>query len=79
MIGGLSHPSIRRILISKYWDIPRTASHNCLFNFILGIRGAGKTYGMLKYLIERNIKYGYNFLYLRRSEEELKKIGRAHV
>lgn len=40
----------------------------------MGIRGAGKTYGLLKYLIERHIKYGYNFLYLRRSEEELKTL-----
>ena len=60
--------------MSKWWNIQETASHNCLFNFIDGIRGAGKTYGMLKYLTERHIAKGYNFLYLRRTEEELKKL-----
>ena len=53
MIGDLSHNRHKEDTISKYWDIPRTVSHNCLFNFILGIRGAGKTYGLLA-LAERD-------------------------
>lgn len=60
--------------MAKYWDIERTASHNCMFNFIKGIRGCGKTYGLLKRSVERHIKKGYNFLYLRRTEEELKTL-----
>lgn len=60
--------------MGKFWNIQKTASYNCLFNFILGIRGAGKTYGLLKYLIERYQKNGYRFLYVRRSEEELQKL-----
>lgn len=59
---------------TKFWDIDRTASYNCLFNFILGIRGAGKTYGLLKYLIEKNMRTGNRFLYVRRTDEELKKL-----
>ena len=58
--------------MSKFWNIPQTASYNCLFNFIDGIRGAGKTYGLLKYLTERYQKNGYRYIYVRRSEEELK-------
>lgn len=60
--------------MSKFWDIEQTASHNCLFNYILGIRGAGKTYGLLKYLVERYEKTGNRFLYVRRTDEELKKL-----
>lgn len=40
----------------------------------MGIRGCGKTYGMLKDDVERYLKSGRRFLYLRRSEEELKKL-----
>lgn len=58
----------------KYWDVKRTKSHNALLNYILGIRGAGKTYSLLKELIECYQKTGSRFLYLRRSEEELKKL-----
>lgn len=60
--------------MGKYWNIPQTVSHNCLFNYILGIRGAGKTYGLLKYEIERYQKTGARFLYVRRTDEELKKL-----
>ena len=60
--------------MSKFWNIPQAASYNCLFNFILGIRGAGKTYGLLKYLTERYQKNGYRYMYVRRSEEELKTL-----
>lgn len=59
---------------SKFWDISKTASHNCLFNFIDGIRGCGKTYGLLAYLVGRYLDKGYRFMYVRRSEEELKKL-----
>lgn len=60
--------------MAKYWDIPRTRSHNCMFNFIHGIRGSGKTYGLLYDLVDRYSKKGNQFLYLRRTEEELQKL-----
>lgn len=56
-----------------YWDVVRTSSHHCMWNFIKGIRGCGKTYTMKKYLIERYKKQSKQFLWIRRSEEELKK------
>jgi hypothetical protein len=40
-----------------YIDIPRTLSYNALWNYILGMRGGGKTYGSLKYGIEQFLKY----------------------
>lgn len=57
-----------------WWDIGRTASYNCLFNFIIGNRGAGKTYGALKRCISRYLKNGDQFVYMRRMKTELKAL-----
>lgn len=46
-------------------------SHNCLFNFIIGDRGGGKSFGTLQFCINRYIKYGEEFIYMRRYEQEL--------
>ena len=64
---------------SDYWDIKRPLSYNCLYNFFIGPRGTGKTYGSLKYCIEQYLKAKdagkwWEFVYVRRREEELKKI-----
>lgn len=64
---------------SKYWDIKKTLSHNCLFNFIISQRGGGKSYGTLKYAIEKYLKEKkegrlWQFVYVRRQENELKKL-----
>lgn len=66
-------------MTSKYWDIKKTLSHNCLFNFIISLRGGGKTYGCLKYAVEKHLserKHGrkWEFVYVRRQENELKKL-----
>lgn len=63
---------------SKYWDIKRPLSYNCLFNFIIGMRGVGKTYGSLKYAVQECLKarskgYEWEFIYMRRREKELEK------
>lgn len=57
-----------------YYDINRTLSYNCLFNFIVGNRGGGKTYGFKKWAIKSFIKTGKQFVYVRRYKQELKKI-----
>ena len=61
---------------TMWWDPTRTASYNCLFNFIVGSRGAGKTYGILKRGITRFLKSPKSnraqFVYLRRLKTELK-------
>ena len=63
----------------KYWDIGRTLSHNCLFNFIISLRGGGKTYGALKHCVKKYLEEKRNgriwqFIYVRRQENELKKL-----
>ena len=64
---------------SKYWDVDRTLSHNCLFNFIISLRGGGKTYGTLKRGIQNFLNAKKEdkirqFIYVRRQENELKKL-----
>lgn len=46
-------------------------SRNSLFNFVLGARGIGKTYGFKKYCIEQAINKGRQFIYLRRYKTEI--------
>lgn len=57
-----------------YWDIQSALDRNCLFNFIIGARGVGKTYGAKKKAISNWIKKGEEFVYIRRYKEELSKI-----
>lgn len=58
-----------------YWDIKRVLSYNALFNYIIGMRGGGKTYGSLKYGIEQNLKDNdFEFMYVRRMKTELEKL-----
>lgn len=61
----------------RWWDPNLPRSYNCLFNFIVGMRGVGKTYGSLKRLVKLFISspedHPYQFVYMRRTKEELKK------
>lgn len=56
---------------SIYWDIHPSLSYNALFNFIVGNRGAGKTFGAKKHVINRFLKADEEFIYLRRFKEEV--------
>ena len=65
-----------------YWNIVRTMSYNCLFNFIVGMRGVGKTYGALKWCIGNYIKKRAKgkisqFMYVRRYNTELEKLNKS--
>lgn len=50
-------------------------SYDRILNFVIGARGIGKSYAMKKHPIKRFIKYGEQFIYVRRYKPELKKIG----
>ena len=56
-----------------FYNGNRTLTHNCLFNFIVGSRGAGKTFWAKKWAIEDFIKNENQFVYVRRYEKETKK------
>lgn len=56
---------------SMYWDLRRTLTHNSLIYIIVGNRGGGKSFGTKWYVIDRFIKYGEQFGYIRRYKEDL--------
>lgn len=54
------------------WYTPhKMLTYNCLYNFVVGDRGGGKSFGTLRFVIDRFIKTGEQFIYLRRYEREL--------
>lgn len=55
-----------------FLDIDRILSYNKLVNFIVALRGYGKTYGCKKYAINRFLKHGEEFIYIKRHREDLK-------
>ena len=55
-----------------YLDVSRIFGFNTVFNFIVGGRGIGKTYGFLKYVIEHDIK----IMYLRRTQKQIDIINK---
>lgn len=54
-----------------WYDVNKTLSYNCLFNFVVGARGVGKTYALKRRAIKNWIKKGEQFVYLRRYDTEL--------
>ena len=55
-----------------WYDINKTLSYNCLYNFVVGMRGVGKTYAFKKWAIRDFLKTGKEFIYVRRYKTELK-------
>ena len=55
-----------------YANIPAILNRGMTFNFIIGGRGTGKTYGALKYVLENNVK----FCLMRRTQTQLDTIAR---
>ena len=55
-----------------YYSFDKIYSYNAIYNFIVGARGLGKTYGWKKKVIAAAIKRGDQFIYLRRYKDELK-------
>lgn len=60
---------------SMFYNPQKLLSYNCLFNFVEGERGNGKTYGFKKIGIDNFRKKKEQFIYLRRYETELNDIN----
>lgn len=58
--------------ITAYYSFNRILSHNAIYNFIVGARGLGKTYGAKKKVIKDFLKKEHEFIYARRYKEDLK-------
>lgn len=56
-----------------YYNFDKIYSFNAVYNFLVGARGLGKTYGAKLKAIQRALKYGEEFIYLRRYKDELKE------
>lgn len=59
-----------------WYSFDKINSYNSFFHFILTNRGFGKSYGAKQRCIDRFLKYGEQFVYVRRYKTELKKIGK---
>ena len=56
---------------SIYYNIAGLLSQRCVFNFVIGNRGGGKTYGGKKLVIGRFKRTGAQFVWVRRYQTEL--------
>lgn len=59
---------------SLFYNPNKLLSFNRILSFVIGARGIGKTYGMKKYGINRFIKHGEQFIYLKRYKTDIKGI-----
>ena len=57
--------------MGMYYDPYTTLSRNRIFNFVLGPRGNGKSYGGKKVAIKNFIEKGQQFVYVRRYDTEM--------
>ena len=56
---------------SFFYNVARLLSQRCLFNFVIGNRGGGKTYGGKKLVIKRFLNKGHKFVWIRRYQTEI--------
>ena len=57
---------------SIYWNIQKILNTKADFNLVIGQRGNGKTFGVLKYFLQVYKKTKKRFCYVRRWEEDIK-------
>ena len=57
---------------SIYWNILKILGYKADFNLVIGQRGNGKTFGVLKYFLELYKKTKKRFCYIRRWDEDIK-------
>ena len=60
---------------SLYYNPQKLLSYNRILNFCIGARGIGKSYAFKVHPVKRFLKYGEQFIYLRRYKPELRKVG----
>ena len=57
-----------------FYSLDKVISYNIPVNIIITERGYGKSYSVKKYVIDRFLKLGEQFLYMRRYDNELKNV-----
>lgn len=61
---------------SIFYSLSQVLSYNCLFNFICGARGMGKTYSAKDWSIRDFLKTQGQFMYVRRYDTEIRETNR---
>ena len=56
----------------NYYNFDKIYSMNGVYNFVVGLRGVGKSYGKKVKCVRAAIEKGHEFIYLRRYKEEMK-------
>lgn len=56
-----------------FYNGNKALTYNCLFNFVIGNRGAGKTFWSKEWAIKDFLKTGKQFVYVRRYDTEFEK------
>lgn len=57
-----------------YFDPSTVLSHGKHINIIVALRGYGKTYGTKRFAVNRHIKHGEEFVYIKRHKNDLNKL-----
>lgn len=64
-------------MVKSYYDYKKIVSFNATYNFIVGGRGLGKTYGGKQLAINAWVKRKHQFIYLRRYKTEVSSARRT--
>lgn len=65
-------------MIFIFYDISHVLTYNAYFNFLIGERGVGKTFSSKKFVINKFLKTGEQFIYLRRYKTEIDKAKKTY-
>ena len=60
--------------VFSYYSFDKVLSYNAVYNFVIGARGLGKTFGAKKKAINDYLNKGWQFIYLRRYKDEVKDV-----
>lgn len=58
---------------ADYYSLHKILTYNAVWNLVIGARGLGKSFDAKRHVIRDAIKNGAEFIYLRRTDVELKK------
>ncbi len=65
-------------MIFIFYSLDHVLTYNAYFNFLLGERGVGKTFSTKRFVINKFLKKGNQFIYLRRYKTELSKAKKTY-
>ena len=61
-----------------YYNYSGLLSKNRMVNFVIGMRGGGKSYNFKKYLVKKWLKHGKQFMIIRRRDSELEMMRKTY-